>query len=183
MVWLDGSEFLAAIGENFWKFDLNRLTKAEAVAPHLLKIPHAMKRTALAATSLTAAWTIPPAERPARLASWTWWTGTARRIPLPTTCWHLVCHPILDVFYAISFRVLPGDGRDWQEWGMAYSREYAYEIDAETGQVLRHWSAGRDMFRRTSTPTSASPTASSSIRGQPDRGARRPGDHGHTPAD
>ena len=38
----------------------------------------------------------------------------------------------------------PQDGRDWHEWGMAYLKEYVYEIDAETGQVLRHWSAGQD---------------------------------------
>jgi hypothetical protein len=28
---------------------------------------------------------------------------------------------------------------------MSYLREYAYEVDAETGQVLRHWSADRDL--------------------------------------
>ena len=145
VVWLDGSEFLAAIGENFWKFDLNRLTKAETVAPHLLKIPHAMKRTASGRYVAYGGMDHPASGEAREVGVLDLVTGTARRIPLPTTCWHLVCHPILDVFYAISFRVLPGDGRDWQEWGMAYSREYAYEIDAETGQVLRHWSAGREV--------------------------------------
>ena len=145
VVWLDGSEFLAAIGENFWKFDLNRLTKAEVVAPHLLKIPHAMKRTASGRYVAYGGMDHPTSGEAREVGVLDLVTGTARRIPLPTTCWHLVCHPVLDVFYAISFRVLPGDGRDWQEWGMAYSREYAYEIDAETGQVLRHWSAGREV--------------------------------------
>ena len=145
VVWLDGSEFLAAIGESFWKFDLNRLTKAEVVAPHLLKIPHSMKRTASGRYVAYGGMDHPASGEAREVGVLDLVTGTARRISLPTTCWHLVCHPVLDVFYAISFRVLPGDGRDWQEWAMAYSREYAYEIDAETGQVLRHWSAGREV--------------------------------------
>ena len=68
-----------------------------------------------------------------------------RRVELPTTCWHLVAHPVLDLFYAVSFRVHPGDGRDWAHWGMAWLRQYAYEIDAEDGQILRHWAADRDL--------------------------------------
>jgi hypothetical protein len=71
-------------------------------------------------------------------------TRTARRVALPATCWHVVCHPREDVFYALSFRVQPQNGRDWHEWSMAYLKEYVFEIDAETGQVLRHWTAGHD---------------------------------------
>lgn len=145
VVWLDGPEFLAAIGDHFWKFDVNRLTKAEAVAPHLLKIPHAMKQTASGRYIAYGGMDHPSTGEAREVGVLDLTTGTAKRVPLPTTCWHLVCHPVLDVFYAISFRVVPRDGRDWQEWGMAYSREYAYEIDAETGQVLRHWSAGREV--------------------------------------
>ena len=69
--------------------------------------------------------------------------GEARRVALPTTCWHVACHPEEDRFYALSFRVLPQDG-DWHQWAMAYFKEYVYEIDAESGQVLRHWSSGQD---------------------------------------
>ena len=46
LAWLDPTEFVASIGEQLWKFDVSRLTKAEQIGPHLLKIPHAMKRTA-----------------------------------------------------------------------------------------------------------------------------------------
>ena len=86
-----------------------------------------------------------PRRGPRGRRSSTLFTGDVRRVELPTTCWHLVCHPVLDVFYALSFRVAPADGTDWQHWGMSYLREYAYEVDAETGQVLRHWSADRDL--------------------------------------
>ena len=36
------------------------------------------------------------------------------------------------------------NGSDWHEWGIAQFKEYVFEIDAETGEVLRHWSAGQD---------------------------------------
>jgi hypothetical protein len=71
-------------------------------------------------------------------------TRTARRVVLPATCWHVAVHPVEDRFYALSFRVQPGRGTDWHEWGMAQFKEYVFEIDAETGQVQRHWSAGQD---------------------------------------
>jgi hypothetical protein len=72
-------------------------------------------------------------------------SGDVRRIVLPTTCWHVVCHPVLDVFYAISFRVNPADRSDWEHWGMAWLRQYAFEIDAEDGRIVRHWAADRDL--------------------------------------
>jgi hypothetical protein len=34
---------------------------------------------------------------------------------------------------------------DWHEWGMAYLKEYAFEIDAASGRVERHWAAGREV--------------------------------------
>ena len=145
LIWLDQAEFITSIGEHFWKFDVNRLGKAERIAPHGLKVPHAMKRTASGRYIVYGGMDHPEYGEAKEVGIFDTVTGTARRVRLPTTCWHLACHPDLDVFYAISFRVRPGDGHDWQEWGMAYSREYAYEIDAETGQVLRHWSAGREV--------------------------------------
>ena len=69
---------------------------------------------------------------------------TVRTVRLPATCWHIVCHPTEDIFYALSFRVVPQDGRDWHQWGVAQLKEYVFEIDAGTGKVRRHWSAGQD---------------------------------------
>lgn len=145
LVWLDDTEFITAIGEQFWKFDVNRLTKAEPVAPHGLKLPHGMKRTASGRYVVYGGMDHPGRGEAREVGILDLVTGKAERVPLPTTCWHVVCHPVLDVFYALSFRVEPGDGSDWQQWAMSYFREYAYEIDAETGGVLRHWSAGREV--------------------------------------
>jgi hypothetical protein len=49
------------------------------------------------------------------------------------------------VFYCVSFRVSPQDYIDYHEWAMAFLKEYAFEIDATEGRVLRHWSAGREI--------------------------------------
>jgi hypothetical protein len=145
LVWLDDSEFVTCIGERFWKFDINQLNKGEAIGPHNLKIPHAMKRTASGRYVVYGGMDHPGRGEAKEVGVLDLRTGVAQRLPLPTTCWHVAVHPVQDVFYAISFRVAPADGRDWHEWGMSYLREYAYEIDAETGQVLRHWSAGREV--------------------------------------
>jgi hypothetical protein len=71
-------------------------------------------------------------------------TGEARRVELPATCWHLAVHPTEDLFYPVSFRVAPQEGRDWKDWAIGFAKEYAFEIDAESGQVLRHWAVGRE---------------------------------------
>ena len=63
---------------------------------------------------------------------------------LPATCWHVVCHRSQDLFYAVSFRVLPQDYVDYHEWAMAFLKEYVFKIDAETKQIVRHWASGRE---------------------------------------
>ena len=144
LVWLDDTQFVTSIGEHLWKFDVNRLTKAETVAPHGLLLPHAMRRTASGRYVVYGGMDHPARGEAREVGILDTLTGQVRRVELPTTCWHLVCHPVLDVFYALSFRVSPGAAGDWQHWGMAYQREYVFEVDAEEGAVLRHWSAERD---------------------------------------
>ena len=54
-------------------------------------------------------------------------------------------HPKKDVFYAVSFRVLPQNHVDYHQWAMAFFKEYAFEIDAAEKRVLRHWACGREI--------------------------------------
>ncbi|HEX2704888.1 MAG TPA: hypothetical protein VHM65_03955 [Candidatus Lustribacter sp.] len=139
LVWLSDTEFLTSIGEHLWRFDINRLAKAEIVAPHQLRLPHAMKRTASGRYVVYGGMDHPRDGEAREVGVLDTHTGAVRRVPLPTTCWHLVCHPVLDVCYAMSFRVGPSDGTDWAQWGMAYQRQYAFEIDLEECLVTRHW--------------------------------------------
>jgi hypothetical protein len=65
---------------------------------------------------------------------WDMQTGGATRIELPTTCWQLVNHPSRDLFYCVSFRVLPQDHVDYHEWAMAFLKELeASPQDRHTG--------------------------------------------------
>ena len=145
LVWLGDTQFITSIGDHLWQFDVNLLTKAERVAPHGLKVPHAMKRTASGRYIVYGGMDHPTRGEAREVGILDCITGEVRCVELPTTCWHLVCHPVLDVFYAVSFRVNPADRHDWQHWGMAWLRQYAFEIDAEQGRVLRHWAADRDV--------------------------------------
>ena len=43
LVWLDDSEFITAVGDYLYRFDLNRLGKGERLGPHGLKLPHAIR--------------------------------------------------------------------------------------------------------------------------------------------
>jgi hypothetical protein len=144
LVWIDDSEFITAVGDWMYRFDLNRLSKGERLGPHLLKLPHAMKLTASGRYIVYGGMDSPVTGEAKEVGIYDLHTGNARRVELPATCWHLAVHPTEDLFYPVSFRVAPQEGRDWKDWAIGYAKEYAFEIDAESGQVLRHWAVGRE---------------------------------------
>ena len=145
VIWLSDREFLTTIGDQFWRLHLDHLSEAEPIVPHGLKLPHALKRTRSGRYVVYGGMDHPERGEAREVGILDLESGTTRRVALPTTCWHVAVHRELDLCYAVSFRVEAQDGRDWQEWGMSYRREYAYEIDASTGQVLRHWTGGREV--------------------------------------
>lgn len=147
LVWLSNTEFLTAIGDYFYRFNVNNLAKGERLGPHKVKLPHAMKLTRSGNYLCYGSMDNPRFGREGEakeVGVWDMRTGEATRIALPTTCWHLVCHPTKDYFYAVSFRVLPQDYVDYHEWAIAYMKEYAFEIDAASKQIVRHWTTSRD---------------------------------------
>lgn len=144
LVWLDDMQFVTPIGDFFYQFDLNNLAKGERIGPHHLKLPHAMKTTASGRYVAYGGMDSPVTGEAKEVGILDLETGEARRVDLPATCWHLATHPRDDLFYPVSFRVLPQEGHDWQEWAMAFAKEYAFEVDAESGAVVRHWAAGRE---------------------------------------
>ena len=143
LVWLDDHHFITAIGEFFYKFDVRDLARPEKLGPHGVKIPHAMKLSASKRYIGYGSIDHPTRGEAKEIGVWDMRTGTATRIELPTTCWHLTRHPTRDVFYPISFRVLPTDRDNYHQWGIAFFKQYAYEVDAEACRVLRHWGAHR----------------------------------------
>jgi hypothetical protein len=146
-VWLDETTFFTAIGRHFYRFDVNQLDKGESLGPHQVKIPHAIKASASGRYIAYGSMDQPGlgvAGAAKEIGLWDMKTGTATRLPLPTTCWHLIGHPKRDVFYAISFNVLPQNDGDYRDWGMAFYREYVYEIEASSASISRVWSCGRE---------------------------------------
>jgi hypothetical protein len=145
VVWLDERTFITAIGDYYYRFDVERLEQGERLAPHrLVGLPHGMKRTASGRFVVCGSMDHPERGPAKEVGVLDLHTGETHRLPLPTTCWHLTCHPDQDLFYPVSFRVSPQDGHDYVEWGMAFAKEYAYEVDASERKVLRHWATSRE---------------------------------------
>ncbi len=148
LVWLNDDEFITAVGDYFYRFNINDLSKGEKLGPHKVKLPHAMKLTHSGRYLCYGSMDNPKYGREGEakeVGIWDMETGDTMRLELPTTCWHVVCHPSEDWFYAVSFRVLPQDYVDYHEWAMAFLKEYAFEIDAANKQILRHWACSREV--------------------------------------
>ena len=147
LAWLDGDTFITAIGRYFYRFRLDDLENPERLEPHGVALPHAMKLTASGRRLCYGAMDDPSKGRRGEarhVGVRDMQTGEVKVIKLPATCWHILPHPKEELFYAISFRVAPMDRTDFHEWGMAYLKEYVFEIDAERGVVRRHWATGRE---------------------------------------
>jgi len=147
LVWLNNHEFIVAIGDYFYQFNLNDLSQGKCLGPHKVKLPHAMKLTASGRYICYGSMDNPRLDRQGEareVGIWDMKTGEATRLELPATCWHVINHPKKDMFYAASFRVLPQDNIDYHEWAIAFLKEYAFEIDAENKQVTRHWVTSRE---------------------------------------
>jgi hypothetical protein len=148
LVWTGPRSFVTAIGDFFYAVEVDRLEAAQRLVPHGVKLPHAMKRSAsgryIAYGSMDQ-----PADgkhgEAKHVGVWNVQTGEVRIVDLPATCWHLIGHSNEDLMYAVSFRVAPQDGHDYHEWGMAWLKQYVFEIDLEHARVRRHWVAGRDI--------------------------------------
>ena len=145
VVWLDDDEFIVCIGDYLYRFELSNLGAGERLAPHKVSLPHAMKRSRSGRYICYGSMDNPSRGVEAKeVGIFDLQSGEARRVGLPTTCWHLACHTQNDVFYPVSFRVLPQEGGDYHQWAIAFFKEYVFEVDAESGEVQRHWTTSRE---------------------------------------
>ncbi len=143
-VWLNNSEFIVAIGDGLWKLNLEDLESPVRLGDHGVKLPHALKLTPSGRYLVYGSMDHPDRGEARELGIFDLKTGKAQRVELPTTSWHIVCHPSQDLVYALSFRVQAPDRHNWHEWSMAQFKEYAFEIDVPAARVNRHWSADKD---------------------------------------
>jgi hypothetical protein len=147
LVWIDDRTFITAVGEHFYRFTLDNLARGERLGPHRVMLPHAMKLTKSGRYLCYGSMDNPSFGRNGEarhVGVWDMEKGEATIVTLPATCWHVMPHATEDIFYCVSFRVVPQDYVDYHEWGMAFLKEYAFEIDATAKRVLRHWATGRE---------------------------------------
>ncbi len=147
LAWLDDDHFITAIGAHFYRFSLDALETPERLEPHGVKLPHAMKLTRSGRHLCYGSMDSPADGRrgeACHVGIRDMETGSIKIVPLPATCWHVLPHRTKELFYAISFRVVPQDRVDYHEWGMAYLKEYVFEIDPVAACVTRHWATGRE---------------------------------------
>ena len=92
-VWLSDREFVTAIGDFFYRFDVRNLGAGQKLGPHKVKLPHAIKLTASGKYLVYGSMDHPRMGRDGEareVGIFDLATGIARRIELPTTCWHVV---------------------------------------------------------------------------------------------
>lgn len=148
LVWLDPEVFVTAIGAHLYRFNLYQLDKPELLGRHGVKLPHALKLSSSGRYLCYGSMDSPADGRDGEarhVGVFDLHTGEASVIDLPATCWHVLCAPDADRFYAVSFRVEPQDHVDYHDWAMAFKKEYVFELDAEERSVLRHWAGGREI--------------------------------------
>lgn len=148
VVWAGQRSVVTAIGDHFYACDVDHLASPEKLVAHQVKLPHAMRTSASGRYVVYGSMDQPAHGRDGEarhIGIWDRTDDSVRIVDLPATCWHLVQHPREDLVYAVSFRVVPQDGDDYHEWGMAWLKEYVFEIDVASARVRRHWVAGRDI--------------------------------------
>jgi hypothetical protein len=148
VIWRSENEIVTAIGDHFYAFNLKDLSHPKKLVKHGVKLPHGMKVTASGRYVIYGSMDNPAdgaAGEARHVGVWDTGTDEVTVLELPATCWHVVTHPTEDLFYAVSFRVVPQDGRDYHDWGIGYLKEYAFEIDARLRRVVRHWAVGREV--------------------------------------
>lgn len=145
-VWLSDTEFIAAVNDNFYQFDLNRPGWRENLGSHGVPWPHAMKLSASGRYIFYGTLDYPdgyPARRVGVFDRQQENHGKrARKINLPITAWHVAAHPTDDVFYAVSERYLSGPGggnnpNDDFAIAIEFGVNYAWKFDGLTARILK----------------------------------------------
>ncbi|MBS1955189.1 MAG: hypothetical protein JST89_13460 [Cyanobacteria bacterium SZAS-4] len=144
--WLSDTEFISAVGSHFYKFNIDKLSRPEKIAEHLVKLPHAIKLSKSGRFLCYGSMDSPRGGYAKHVGVMDMVTGQTSTIALPTTCWHVATHPEEDRFYSISFRTAPTNhSSDYKDWAISYDKQYVFEIDNATSQISRHWSGSREL--------------------------------------
>ena len=144
-VWLGESEFVTVIGPDFCRFRVGALDRPERLGGHGVTLPHAIKRSPSGRYLFYGAMDHDWLGHANQVGIFDLETGQARVVRLPATAWHIGLHPTRDVFYAPSQRCTPQGDMEFAEYTMAHFKNYLFEIDGASAQVLRHAAIAREL--------------------------------------
>lgn len=93
VVWLSDDEIVTPIGEYFYRFKISDLERPTRLNPHLVKLPHGMKRTASGRYIVYGSMDSPAGSdgEARQVGIWDLETNEITVLTLPATCWHVVC--------------------------------------------------------------------------------------------
>jgi hypothetical protein len=145
VVWLSETEFVTVLGADFCRFRVGALDRPERLGGHAVTLPHAIKRSPSGRYLFYGAMDHDLLGYANQVGIFDLTTGQARVVRLPATAWHIGLHPTRDVFYAPSQRCEPQRDMEFAEYTMGHFKNYLFEIDGPSAQVLRHAAVPRDM--------------------------------------
>ena len=145
VVWLDDERFITVLGPDFYEFHIADLENPVRVGAHGVTLPHAVKRSPSGRFLFYGAMDHDDKGYANQVGIFDLEQRTARVVRLPATVWHLGVHPERDVFYAPTQRCTPQGDMEFTEYTIAHFKNYLFEIDGETGAVLRHLAIPKDM--------------------------------------
>jgi hypothetical protein len=142
----DNERFIGVIGDNFYRFHVDRLKEPELLGPHGLLNAHEIRWDKNRRYVLTG--DLGPEDADARqIAVFDLEEkDPAKRstiIKLPGTVWHCCVHPEKPVGYALTYSFAT-EQEDYVDWSPGYMREYIFEVDLPTATISRVWSSGAE---------------------------------------
>ena len=153
VVFTKEKEFITAIGENFWRFDLAKIKNrslnpqdGENLGPHKSLLPHSVK---LSPSGRYLAYGVMDTDHGGFARQFGVFDlqepnpeHRARVMPLDETAWHFGFHPTQDIAYAVSECYDPGPGIGnapfdfYQSFSIGYRRNWVWKIDVPNCREL-----------------------------------------------
>jgi DNA-binding beta-propeller fold protein YncE len=142
----DNEAFIGPIGDNLYRFQIDKLKEPEKLGPHYLFNAHEIRWDPDRRYILVG--DLGPENTDARqIAVFDLEepdpNKRARLINLPGTVWHCCVHPKKAVGYALTYSFAT-EQEDYVDWAPAYTREYIFEVDLPTARITRVWGCGSE---------------------------------------
>jgi hypothetical protein len=147
VVWLSEKTFVTVMGAEFWEFDFDDLDHPQAIGPHGVTLPHAVKLSPSRRYLFYGAMDHDRKGYANHVGVFDLQKGRPQVVELDATVWHVGVHPSKDVFYAPTQRCAPQGRMEFTEYVPSHFKNHLYEIEAveDCARVTRHLSIPKDL--------------------------------------